>query len=122
MARQTQGIGVVPAYRGAVLSAYALLAACTQLLWLSFAAIDRQTGAALQVDVGAIGDLAAIFPLAYIILALPTGSILDTRFGLALALGAGFTAAGAVFRLLAPASYEWQRVGMIVIAIGQPFV
>ncbi len=112
----------MPAYRWAVLSAYALLAACTQLLWLSFAAIDTQTAAALHADVGAIGDLAAIFPLAYIILALPTGRLLDARFGLTLALRAGFTGAGALFRLFEPASYDWQRVGMIVIAIGQPFV
>ncbi len=122
MAERTQGIAVVPAYRWAVLSAYALLAACTQLLWLSFAAIDTQTAVALHVDVGAIGDLAAIFPLVYIILALPTGRLLDARFSWSLALGAGFTAAGALFRLLEPASYEWQRAGMIVIAIGQPFV
>ena len=39
--------------RWAVLGAYALLAACTQLLWLTFAAVDTRSAAVMKVDLGA---------------------------------------------------------------------
>ena len=108
--------------RWAVLGAYALLAACTQLLWLTFAAIDTQTGAAMGVSVGLVGDLAVVFPFVYIVLALPTGRWLDMRFAQALGAGALLTGAGAVMRVFAPESFGWQMAGQLVIAAGQPLV
>jgi predicted MFS family arabinose efflux permease len=114
--------GEVTVRRWAILGAYAVLAACTQLLWLSFAAVDTQTAGALHVDVGTVGDLAAIFPFVYIVLALPTGRWLDMKFAQALSVGAGLTCLGALLRLVAPASFGWQMAGMIVIAAGQPLV
>jgi MFS family permease len=105
-----------------VLGGYALLAACTQMLWLSFAAVDTETAGALRVDVGTVGDLAAIFPFVYIVLALPTGRWLDMRFTQALSAGAVLTGAGALLRLIVPTSFSWQLAGMIVIAAGQPLV
>jgi MFS family permease len=110
------------AVRWAVLGAYALLAACTQLLWLTFAAVDTRSASAMHVSVALVGDLAAVFPLAYIILALPTGRLLDTRFGQALGLGALLTGGGALLRVLSPESFGWQMFGQIVIACGQPLV
>ncbi len=108
--------------RWAILGAYALLAASTQLLWLTFAAVDTQTAKVMNVDVGTVGDLAAIFPGVYILLALPTGRWLDMRFEQALGVGALLTGAGAVIRLLSPASFAWQLAGQLVIAAGQPLV
>jgi MFS family permease len=108
--------------RWAILASYALLAACTQMLWLTFAAVDTQTAAVLHVDVGTVGDLAAIFPFVYIVLALPTGRWLDLRFGQALGIGALLTGGGALVRLVAPASFGWQLAGQLVIAAGQPLV
>ena len=64
-----------PAIRWAILTVYAVLAACTQLLWLTFAAIDTDSAKVLHVDVGTIGDLAAIFPFIYVVLALPGRSL-----------------------------------------------
>ena len=90
--------------RWAVLGAYALLAACTQLLWLTFAAVDTRSAAVMKVDLGAVGDLAAIFPFVYIVLALPTGRWLDMRFAQALGTGALLTGAGALIRLVSPTS------------------
>ena len=46
--------------RWAILAAYAVLAASTQMLWLTFAAIDTSTARVMHVDVGTVGDLAAI--------------------------------------------------------------
>src|SRR4029077_5112425 len=108
--------------RWAILAAYAVLAACTQLLWLSFAAIDTKAAVAMHVDVGTVGDLAAIFPFVYIVLAMPPGRWLDMRFAQALSVGAGLTGAGSLVRLVAPASFGWQMAGMLVIAAGQPLV
>ena len=112
----------VSASRWSLLSSYALLAACTQLLWLSFAAVDTQTAAVMHVDVGTVGDLAAIFPGIYIVLALPTGRWLDARFEQALRAGAILTGVGALVRLIAPNSFGWQLAGQLVIAAGQPLV
>jgi predicted MFS family arabinose efflux permease len=108
--------------RWAVLAAYALLAASTQLLWLTFAAVDTRSAAAMHVSVGLVGDLAAVFPLVYIVLALPTGRWLDRRFRPALGAGAALTATGALLRLVAPTSFAWQVAGQLVIATGQPLV
>jgi predicted MFS family arabinose efflux permease len=108
--------------RWAVLGAYALLAACTQLLWLTFAAVDTRSATVMKVDLGAVGDLAAIFPFIYVVLALPTGRWLDARFGQALSAGAVLTGAGAVIRVISPASFGWQIAGQLVIAAGQPLV
>ncbi len=108
--------------RWAILASYSLLAACTQMLWLSFAAIDTDTARALHVDVGTVGDLAIIFPFVYIVLALPTGRWLDLRFAQALSAGAILTGAGALVRLVAPTSFAVQTAGMLVIAAGQPLV
>ena len=108
--------------RWAILTVYALLAACTQLLWLTFAAIDTDSARVLHVDVGTVGDLAAIFPFIYVVLALPVGRWLDARFAHALAIGAVLTGGGAIIRVIAPSSFGVQLAGQVVIAAGQPFV
>jgi MFS family permease len=105
-----------------VLGTYALLAASTQLLWLTFAAIDTRSAAAMHVSVGLVGDLAAVFPLVYIVLALPTGRWLDASFAQALGAGALLTGAGALVRLVSPESFGWQMAGQVVISAGQPLV
>lgn len=49
-----------------MLAGYGLFAACTQLLWLSYAFIKSQAHRAMGVSVGDEGDLAAIFSLMYV--------------------------------------------------------
>jgi len=121
--RETAALGArVSSVRWGVLAAYALLAACTQLLWLTFAAVDTRSATVMKVDLGAVGDLAAIFPFIYVVLALPTGRWLDARFGQALGAGALLTGAGAVIRVVSPTSFGWQLAGQLVIAMGQPLV
>jgi predicted MFS family arabinose efflux permease len=118
----TESLAPARVSRWAVLAGYCLLAACTQLLWLSFASITTQAHRALGVSEGAVGDLAGIFPLLYVILALPAGRWLDLRFRRALSVGALLTAAGALLRLAGPGSYSWILLGQFVIASGQPLV
>src|SRR5262249_17526009 len=74
-ARRREGAGMatrtaalVRMNRWVILAGYALLTACTQLLWLAYAPITTQTHQAMGVSSGAVGDLAIIFPLTYVIL------------------------------------------------------
>ena len=118
----TQRVASVRMNRWVILAGYALLAASTQLLWLAYAPITTQTHKIMGVSQGAVGDLAVIFPLMYVILALPAGRWLDASFSRALGLGAVLTAAGGLLRLAGPSSYGWAVAGQFVIAAGQPFV
>jgi predicted MFS family arabinose efflux permease len=108
--------------RWAILAGFGLLAGCTQLLWLAYAPITTQTHRVMGVSVGAAGDLAGIFPLMYVVLALPSGRWLDARFARALSAGAILTAAGGLLRLAGPASFGWALAGQFVVAAGQPLV
>ena len=80
--------------RWALLLAFAALVAATQVLWLSFAPVTTRAADALGVSEGAIGDLAVVNPVLYVLLAIPAGRWADRRFGTALSTGAGLTAAG----------------------------
>ncbi len=108
--------------RWAVLVAFGLLVACTQILWLSFAPVTGLASAALGVSEGAIGDLAVINPLMFVLLAIPAGRWMDRRFGAALAAGAILTAVGAALRLVDPSSYAWMLAGQVILSAGQPLV
>jgi predicted MFS family arabinose efflux permease len=116
------GLAAARANRWVILAGYCLLTASTQLLWLAYAPITTQAHRLMGVSVGAVGDLAVIFPVVYVILALPAGRWLDDRFGQALGLGAVLTGAGGLLRLAGPASFGWALAGQVVISAGQPFV
>jgi predicted MFS family arabinose efflux permease len=117
-----QDVASVRVNRWVILAGYALLTACTQWLWLAYAPITTQAHQIMGVSEGAVGDLAAIFPFVYVVLALPAGRWLDTRFARALGLGAILTASGGLLRLAGPSSYGWAMAGQFVTAAGQPFV
>jgi predicted MFS family arabinose efflux permease len=118
----TEGRAPTRRSRWLVLAAFGLLVTCTQVLWLSYAPITPQAHEALGVSEGAIGDLAVINPLMYVLLAIPAGRWLDRRFGPALATGALLTALGALLRIVDPGSYGWALLGQFVFSAGQPLV
>ena len=70
---------------------------------------------------GAVGWLAEIFPLLYVVLAVPTGRLLDRRLPLWLGVGAVLTAAGAVVRV-AGDGYGVALAGQVLVAVAQPLV
>lgn len=113
-----QGIG---ARRWGPVVAYALLAAATQLLWLTYAPLTTASAHHYHVSETAIGWLDLIFPLLYVVLALPAGRLLDRSFHRWLAVGAGLTALGAMLRLVA-ADYSWALAGQLLVAVAQPLV
>ncbi len=101
--------------------AYSLVCAGTQVLWLTYAAITTETARHYGVSVTAVGWLAEIFPLLYVLLAIPAGILLDRWFRPVLALGGALTALGGVIRLGGP-TFAWAMAGQVTVAVAQPIV
>lgn len=104
-----------------VIAAYGLLAAATQMLWLTYAAITTEAAKRYGVSVDAVGWLAEIFPLLYVVLAIPAGALLDRWFRPVLAAGGVLVAAGGVIRI-GGLTFAWALVGQTLVALAQPVV
>jgi predicted MFS family arabinose efflux permease len=104
-----------------VIGAYALVCAATQILWLTYAAITTETARRYGVSVSAVGWLAEIFPLLYVVLAIPAGILLDRWFRPALAAGGGLVALGGLVRL-GGETFAWAMAGQVMVAVAQPIV
>ncbi|ROR45787.1 MFS transporter [Kitasatospora cineracea] len=104
-----------------VFLAYGLLAVATQALFVTYAPVTQDAARHFGVPVGEIGWLSQVFPLVYVLLAIPAGLALDRFLRPALVLGAVLTAAGAFLRLVAD-DFTWAFTGQAVAAVGQPFV
>ncbi len=104
-----------------VIVAYGLVCAATQVLWLTYAAITTETAHHYGVSVTAVGWLAEIFPLVYVVLAIPAGILLDRWFRPVLAAGGALVALGGVIRL-GGQTFAWAMAGQIAVAAAQPVV
>ena len=104
-----------------VMIAYASVCASTQVLWLTFAPITTETAKHYGVSEGAVGWLAEIFPLLYVVLALPAGMLLDRWFRPALAGSGVLVALGGLVRLGGD-TYAWALAGQTLVAVAQPVV
>jgi predicted MFS family arabinose efflux permease len=104
-----------------VIGAYGLVCAATQILWLTYAAITTETARRYGVSVGAVGWLAEIFPLLYVVLAIPAGILLDRWFRPSLAAGGALVALGGLVRL-GGETFAWAMAGQVLVAIAQPIV
>ena len=109
--------------RWPVIATYALVGAANQMLWLTFTPITTPAAHHYGVSVNDIGWLAEIFPLLYVVLAVPAASLLDRWFRPALAAGAVLTAVGGVVRLGGGGdTFAWALAGQTLIAIAQPLI
>jgi len=113
--------GVVTGSRWSAIVGYSLVGAATQLVWLNFAGITTVAATRYGVSESAIGWLAQVFPLLYVVLAIPCGLILDRWFRAGLITGAALTALGATVRLIGD-NYGWLLAGQIIASIAQPLV
>jgi predicted MFS family arabinose efflux permease len=100
---------------------FMLVSSANQMLWLNFAPITTGSAHRLGVSSSTVGLLSEIFPLIYVILALPVGLALDRWFRSTLAIGAILTAGGAALRL-GGSGFAPVFVGQFIIAVGQPAV
>ncbi|MGI8801842.1 MAG: MFS transporter [Solirubrobacteraceae bacterium] len=107
--------------RWGVIVAYALVAAATQMLWLTYAAITTDTARRYGVSESTVGWLSEIFPLIYVVLAIPAGMLLDRWFRPLLAGGALLVAAGGLIRL-GGLRFGWAMAGQVAVALAQPVV
>jgi predicted MFS family arabinose efflux permease len=97
------------------------MAAASQAILVSYAPVTGDAARHFGVSVTAIGWLSQVFPLLYVIVAIPSGLLLDRYFRPALDAGAVLTAAGGLLRLAAD-DYTWALTGQVVAAVGQPFI
>ncbi len=107
--------------RWVVFLAYGLLAAASQALFVTYAPVTEDAARHFGVSIGEIGWLSQVFPLVYVLLAVPAGIALDRFLRPALVVGAVLTASGAFLRLVAD-DFTWAFIGQAVAAAGQPFV
>lgn len=110
----------MPARWGTV-AAYAAVAAANQLLWLTYAPITTDVARHFDVSEGTVGWLSQVFPLLYVLLAIPAGLALDRRFRGALLAGAWLTALGGAVRLGAD-TFAVALLGQLLIATAQPLI
>jgi predicted MFS family arabinose efflux permease len=104
-----------------VVIAYSLLAGATQMLWLTYAAITTDTARRYGVSEDAVGWLSEIFPLLYVLLAIPAGILLDRWFVPVLTAGGLLVGAGGLVRL-GGQTFAWAMAGQVLIALAQPVV
>ncbi len=115
-------MAVVGATRGwAPVLAYAALSAANQMLWLTYTPFTTDAARHYDVSSGAIGWLAEVFPLLYVVLAVPAGRLIDRNLPLWLGVGAVLTAAGGLLRL-AGDDYLPVLGGQLLVAVAQPLV
>jgi predicted MFS family arabinose efflux permease len=115
------GTGTPHRHPWRVVGAYALAAAANQMLWLTFAPITTTSAQHFHVSEAAVGWLSEVFPLLYVLLAIPAGMALDRWFRSSLIAGAALTAAGGLLRLGGD-SFTWALLGQLLVAVGQPLV
>jgi predicted MFS family arabinose efflux permease len=107
--------------RWSVITAFSLVAAATQMVWLTFTPVTTVAAERYGVSETAIGWLANVFVLVFVVLAIPSGFLVSRHLRGGLLLGAVITAAGACLRL-AGDSFDWMLIGGFVAALGQPLV
>lgn len=106
--------------RWASVAAYAAAAGANQLLWLTYAPITTRTAEHYGVSESAVGWLTQVFPLLYVLLAIPAGIALQRAFRPTLLLGAWLTALGGAVRL--GDTFTAALIGQILVAIAQPLL
>ena len=110
-------------YRWVVLSAYMLIIAVNQLLWITFAPITSDAVRYFGVSDMQIGFLSMCFMIVFIIFSIPASWIID-KYGIRIGVGIGalFTGLFGLMRGLVSMDFNSVLMSQIGIAIGQPFL
>lgn len=110
-----------PASRWGPVVAYAAVSGANQMLWLTYTPFTTDAARHYGVSTGAVGWLAELFPLVYVVLAVPTGRLIDRALPRWLAVGAVLTGVGGLLRL-AGDDYLPVLAGQLLVALAQPLV
>ncbi len=102
-------------------AAYGSVAAANQLLWLTYAPVTTDAARHFGVSEATVGWLSQVFPLLYVVLAIPAGVALDRWFRPSLLAGAWLTVLGGAVRLGAD-TFAVALAGQVLVAIAQPLV
>ena len=113
-------------YRWVVLSLFVFVALLSQMLWLTFAPISSEVTALYGVTAFDISLLSLVWPLIFIILAIPVGIFIDKRgFKVSVGTGALFLAVFAVMRIFSTTfdnNFTILLLSQSGAAISQPFI
>jgi len=110
-------------YRWFILSAFMLVVAFNQLLWITFAPITSNAATYYGVSGLSIGLLSMAFMVTYLVVSIPASWVIDTYgFRVAVGIGAGLTGVFGLMRGLVASNYTLVLVAQVGIAIGQPFI
>jgi predicted MFS family arabinose efflux permease len=105
-----------------VLWIYTTLQMLTQFEWLRFAPITSEAASVYGVSQGQIGLLSLVFPLVFVVLAVPCGALIDrVQVRTSLRIIAAGMGGAALLRVLG-ARYELVLAGQILFAMVQPLV
>jgi MFS family permease len=110
-------------YRWIMLSAYMLIAAVNQLMWITFAPITGDATRYYGVSDLQIGILSMCFMIVYVVVSIPASWVID-KYGIRIGVGIGtvFTGLFGLLRGLVGTDYNMLLLSQIGIAIGQPFI
>ncbi len=110
-------------YRWVVLASFVVVAAATQVLWISFAPITAAAAKFYGRSDLMIGLLSMSFMVVYLFAALPSAWAIDTwGFRRAVGFGAVLSAAFALVRGAFATNFTVVLLAQVGIAAGQPFV
>lgn len=110
-------------YRWVVLAVFVLIAAMTQVLWISFAPVTREAAKFFGTSDLMIGLLSMVFMIVYILIVIPSAWVIDTLgFKSAVGIGAVLTGVFGLARGLLASSFTAVFLCQVGLAVGQPFV
>lgn len=103
---------------------FAIVSSANQMAWLTFAPITTGAARYYGTSTSQVGLLSEIFPLVYVIGAIPAAKALQRNFRGSLAFGATLSAIGTVIRLEGPGpgGLAWVIAGQVLVAAAQPLL
>lgn len=107
---------------GFAITGFALLVLSSQAIWVTFSPITTYAAHSFNASVVEVGYIAAMFPIVYIILAIPSGIALDSFFKRSLLIGIVLNGFAGMGRLIDPLSFSFIFATEIVGAAAQPFI
>ena len=116
----------ITSYRWIVLGMFIIIALMSQLLWLTFAPLTSEISQLYQVTAFDISLLSLVWPLVFVITAIPVGIYIDKKgFKKSVSIGAIFLAAFSITRIFS-VTFDHNFLLLLIsqtgAAVSQPFI